>query len=165
MIGLGQTEALVYLPLLLPLCFYVVFTDLSQMRITNQAVVALACVFLVIGPIVLPFDAYIWRIAQGAMALVAGFILASVGAVGAGDAKFTASAALFIAPQDIGLVLLILAASLLAAVVTHRAGKYAGLHALAPHWESWHRTSDFPMGFSLAGTLAMYLLLGATFGA
>ena len=53
-----------FLPFVLPLCFYVAFTDLREMRITNQAVIALIVVFLLVGLIALPFDQYLWRLAQ-----------------------------------------------------------------------------------------------------
>jgi prepilin peptidase CpaA len=51
-----------FLPFVLPICFYVAFTDIREMRITNQAVLALGIVFLVIGLIALPFDLYLWRL-------------------------------------------------------------------------------------------------------
>jgi len=36
---------------------------------------------------------------------------------------------------------------------------------LAPKWDSWERMWEFPMGLSLGGTLAIYLLLSAILGA
>ena len=67
------------------------------MRITNQAVLALGAVFIAVGLIAMPFDAYIWRLAQLAIVLVVGIILNAAGAMGAGDSKFIAVAAPFVA--------------------------------------------------------------------
>jgi len=159
-----QLEAWVFLPFVLPICFYVAFTDLREMRITNQAVMALGLVFLALGWIVLPFDQYLWRLAQLAIVLVAGFVLNAAGAFGAGDAKFAAAAAPFIALGDLSNLFIILMCNLLAAVATHRLVKRTPLRQMAPHWESWEKKKDFPMGLSLGGTLAIYLIIGAVFG-
>ena len=85
--------------------------------------------------------------------------------MGAGDAKFAAAAAPYIAVGDSRLLLAIFAANLLAAFVTHRLAKYSALRRIAPGWHSWDKGWDFPMGLSLGGTLAIYLMLGALYGA
>lgn len=162
--AIGQVEAWIYLPLVLPICFYVAFTDLRDMRITNQAVIVLGGVFVVLGLLALPFDAYLWRLGQLVVVLVVGIMLNAAGAMGAGDAKFAAAAAPYIALGDLLTLVVILTANLLAAVATHRLAKHTALRRLAPHWRSWDRGWDFPMGLSLAGTLAIYLILGALFG-
>ncbi len=82
-----------FLPFVLPICFYVAFTDLAQMRITNQAVIVLAAMFLVLGLFALPLDIYLWRLVQLVVVLVVGIVLNAAGAIGAGDAKFAAAAA------------------------------------------------------------------------
>lgn len=158
-------QALVFLPFVLPICFYVSFTDLREMRITNQAVIALALVFLVVGPFVMPLSEYGWRWVQLVVALIIGMILNAGGAMGAGDAKFIAAAAPFVHQGDVGVIVKLLAAILLAAVVTHRVAKHTPLRALAPHWESWEKKRDFPMGLALGSTLGLYLILGAINGA
>jgi prepilin peptidase CpaA len=158
-------EALWFLPFVLPVCFYVAFTDLREMRITNQAVLVLAGLFIVLGLIALPLPDYGWRLAQMVAVLVLGIMLNAGGAIGAGDAKFAAAAAPFVAPGDLILLMLIFSANLLAAFVTHRLAKYSPLRRVAPHWQSWEQGWDFPMGLSLGGTLAIYLALGAVYGA
>ena len=163
--ALSAHAALWFLPFVLPICFYVCFTDLSQMRITNQAVLALGAIFLVVGLIALPLPVYGWRVGQMVVVLVIGFLLTSVGAVGAGDAKFAAAAAPFVVGSDLRLLLAIFAANLLAAFATHRLVKYTALRRVAPQWRSWDMGWKFPMGLSLAGTLAIYLILGAFYGA
>lgn len=162
--ALSASAALWFLPFVLPICFYVAFTDLSEMRITNQAVIILAVVFLIVGLFALPLPVYGLRLVQLVAVLVVGVMLNAGGAIGAGDAKFAAAAAPFIAPGDVRVLLVIFAANLLAAFVTHRFVKYTPLRRIAPGWKSWEMGWKFPMGLSLGGTLAIYLILGAVYG-
>ena len=159
------TEALWFLPFVLPICAIVAYTDLSSMRITNKAVLALVVVFLVIGLIALPLPTYLSRLVQLGAVLLVGIILNAAGLVGAGDAKFAAAAAPYIALPDLRLVLVLFAACLLGAVAAHRLARATPLRRLAPEWKSWNTGRKFPMGLALGGTLALYLTLGAGFGA
>jgi len=154
-------EALWFLPFLAPLCLWVMWSDLSAMRIPNPAVLAMAAVFVAIGPIALPLAEYPWRLATMAAVLAAMFLANMAGLMGAGDSKFIAAAAPFIDPGDIAPLCLIFAACLLAAFVSHRIAKHSALRRLAPGWTSWDRGRKFPMGFALGGALTIYLALGA----
>ncbi len=154
-------EALWFLPFVLPLCLWVMWSDLKAMRIPNLAVLALAGVFLVVGLAALPLSEYPWRLATMAVVLLAMFVANVAGVMGAGDSKFIAAAAPFIDPADVGPLCFIFAANLLACFTTHRIAKYSGLRRLAPDWTSWDRGRKFPMGFALGGTLVIYLALGA----
>lgn len=157
--------ALWFLPFVLPLCLYTAYTDMASMRITNPTVITLAAVFVLIGPIALPFETYLWHLLGMAIALVAGIFLNAAGVMGAGDAKFIAAATPFIALGDLRLVMALFTATLLAAAVTHRAAKYTPVRKLAPHWTSWDQGKKFPMGLALGAALAFYLILGTLFGA
>jgi prepilin peptidase CpaA len=157
-------SALWFLPFVVPICFFVIFNDLREMKITNNTVLLLGAVFLAVGLVALPFDQYLWRLAQMAIVLAIGFVLNAAGTMGGGDAKFLAAAAPFVHQSDAVLVGQIFAACLLAAFVTQRFAKYSGLRRLAPDWINWDRGRLFPMGMALGGTLAMYLGLGAYFG-
>ncbi|WP_187429979.1 hypothetical protein ROLI_026080 [Roseobacter fucihabitans] len=155
-----------FLPFVLPICAYAAYTDLARMKITNRAVLALAGVFIALGWAVLPsLDVYLWRLAQLAIMLGFGIVLNAAGTMGAGDAKFIAASASYIALGDLRLVIALLAAALLAAVLTHRIARHTPLRKLAPHWQSWEQGKKFPMGFALGMTLALYLILGALNGA
>ena len=162
--AISAIAALWFLPFVLPICFYVAFTDMRAMRITHQAVVALAVVFLIVGLIALPLPVYGMRLLQLFGVLIVGILLNAGGAIGAGDAKFAAAAAPFIAPGDLRLLLIIFSANLLAAFLTHRLAKHSALRRVAPNWESWNRGWDFPMGLALGGTLAIYLIMGVRYG-
>lgn len=159
-----SAEALWFLPFVLPICIWVAWTDLSLMLIRNKAVLTLAAVFIVIGVIALPLPEYPWRLATMVIVLLIGVVINAAGLVGAGDAKFVAAASPFIDPGDAVLLCLIFAANLLAGFTAHRIAKHTPLRNLAPGWESWSRGHKFPMGFSLGGTLAIYLILGVTYG-
>lgn len=93
MMALTTYAAAWFLPFVLPICLYVVYTDISRMKITNVANLALAAVFVVIGLIVFPFDTYLWRLASLVIVLIVGIVLNAAGVMGAGDSKFIAAAA------------------------------------------------------------------------
>ena len=155
-------EALWFLPFMTPLCLWVMWSDLSAMRIPNPAVLAMTAVFVAVGLIALPLAEYPWRLLTIVVVLVLMFLANMVGLMGAGDSKFIAAAAPFVDPGDIAPLCLIFAACLLAAYVSHRLAKHSPLRRLAPNWTSWDRGRKFPMGFALGGTMVIYLALGAT---
>ncbi len=157
--ALSSTEALWYLPFVLPICLYVAYTDLRDMKIKNGAVVALAGLFLVLGLITLPLPEYGMRIVQMLGVLVVGIVLNAAGAVGAGDAKFVAAASPFIPGADLAIVLMVFCATLLAAFTTHKLAKFSPLRRVTPHWQSWDRGWDFPMGLALGPGFVLYLVL------
>lgn len=157
--------ALWFLPFVIPLCLYTAYTDMASMKITNPTVIALAAVFVVIGPIALPFETYLWHLLAMVITLLFGIMLNAAGAMGAGDAKFIAAAVPFIALGDLRLMMALFMATLLAAAVTHRGAKYTPIRKLAPQWVSWDQGKKFPMGLALGTSLAFYLILGALFGA
>ena len=86
MLSISAAAATWFAPFVLPICLYVCFTDMREMRITNQANLALLLVYAVVGVFVLPLDAYLWRYAHFGVALVAGIALNAGGVMGAGDA-------------------------------------------------------------------------------
>lgn len=163
--ALSAQAALWFLPFIVPLCLYVAYTDLAYMRITNPTVMAIAAVFVVIGFFLFPLNVFLWQLAQLAIVLVVCMVLNAAGVMGAGDAKFLAAAAPFVALGDIRLVMALFAAVLLAAYGTHRIAKHTSLSNIAPNWQSWNQKGRrFPMGFALGPTLALYLVLAAIHG-
>ncbi len=132
---------------------------MATMKIPNKAVLALLAVFVVIGLIALPFNDYLWRYAHFAVVLVIGFILSTVGAMGAGDAKFGAAMAPFVAVQDLMMFMFLLGATTVGAFFLHRSARRSdAIRGKFPDWESWTRR-EFPMGFALAPALLFYLLI------
>lgn len=160
---ISALSALVFLPCVVPICVYVAFSDMRDMRIPNVMVVTLFLVFAVLGFMVLPLEAYLWRYTHLIVVLVAGIALNAGGVIGAGDAKFAAAAAPLIHVGDLRFLMALLAANILAAFLVHRLAKHTALRKMAPQWTSWS-DPKFPMGLALGGTLALYLCLGAWIG-
>ncbi|MEP3346974.1 MAG: prepilin peptidase [Litoreibacter sp.] len=149
--------ALWALPLATLICLWVAWSDLARMKIPNKAVLALLALFAIVGVIALPLDEYLWRYAHFAVVLAIGFVMSITGLIGAGDAKFAAAMAPFVALIDATGALAIFAVATIVAFILHRLARVTALRKLAPNWESWERTRDFPMGLPLAATLIIYL--------
>ncbi len=153
-----------FLPFVLPVCLWVAWSDLAHMKIPNRAVLALVTIYLLVGPVALPLEIWLWRWLNLLAVLIVGFILHLTGSLGAGDAKFAAAAAPFIPLADGATVFVILAAMSLAALIAHRGVMHVSrLRNLAPNWSSWDNPK-FPLGLPLAGTLVLYLTLTASSG-
>jgi prepilin peptidase CpaA len=159
---LTATEAAWLLPAALPVSLYVGWSDARTMKIPNAAVIALAAGFAVLGLMAMPLTDWLWRWVQLAVVLVIGIGLNAARLVGAGDAKFAAAAAPYIAPGDLGLLLWIYVGAFLASYLLHRLVKHSGLRRLVPDWASWRTGNRFPMGLALGATLVAYLVFGLT---
>jgi prepilin peptidase CpaA len=158
------SSALWFLPIALPICIWVAYSDLSRMKIPNVAVMALFAGFLVIGLVALPFDDYWRRVLAAIVVLVIGIAVYSFGGIGAGDIKFTAAMTPFFHGGDLSLILILASGVLLAAAATHRLAKRIGpIRRATPDWISWDH-KKFPMGLALTGVLIFYLLLAAFLG-
>ena len=135
------------------------------MKIPNMAVLALFGVFVIVGLIALPLDEYLQRLLHLVVVLIIGFVISALGLIGAGDAKFAAVMAPFVALGDTFQMGYLLAAIILAAFVTHRLFQRSkAFRKLTPNWESWDN-KDFPMGLALGSALVIYLALGVAYGA
>ncbi|MBN2906082.1 MAG: prepilin peptidase [Rhodobacteraceae bacterium] len=160
----SAATALWFLPFVLPIAVWVAWSDMKFMKIPNKAVLALTVVFGIVGLVALPLDLWAWRWAHLAVVLVVGFLLSTFGMIGAGDAKFAAAMAPFIALADVGRFFFLFAAVLVAAFITHRAmRRVPAVRRALPDWASW-TDRDFPMGLALAGVLAFYLVLAVLLG-
>ncbi len=155
----SASTALWFLPFVLPICIWAAWSDMKFMRIPNAAVLALVGVYLVVGLIALPLPDYLWRLVNLLVVLGIGFVLNMVRAIGAGDAKFAAAMAPYVARDDALEMLLFFAAVVLAAFATHRLFQaLPAFRRLTPTWASWDN-KDFPMGLALGSALVFYLAL------
>jgi len=153
------TTALWFLPAVIPISLYVAYSDLSKMIIPNKAVYALVGAFAVLGLFALPLPEYLWRYSHLVVVLVIGIAMNAARLLGAGDAKFSAAAAPFIALGDLRTLLLIFTICAVVGIIGHRIAKNSPLRKLAPEWKSWSQGKRFPMGLPLAATLTGYLLM------
>ncbi|MCK4711763.1 MAG: prepilin peptidase [Marinosulfonomonas sp.] len=160
-----SASALWFLPFAVPISIWVAWSDMKFMKIPNMAVLALFGVFVIVGLIALPLDEYLQRLLHLVVVLVIGFVISALGLIGAGDAKFAAVMAPFVALGDTFQMGYLLAAIILAAFVTHRLFQRSkAFRKLTPNWESWDN-KDFPMGLALGSALVIYLALGVAYGA
>ncbi len=160
----SASAALWFLAFTTPVALWVVWSDLRSMRIPNKAVIALIGIFAVVGLLVLPLPVWGWSWLNFAVVLVIGFVLSLSGGFGAGDAKFAAAMAPFVALGDLRLFLVLLAAVVLSSLIAHRLFRLIpAVRSATPDWESWSRR-EFPMGLALGPSLIFYLGLAAVYG-
>jgi prepilin peptidase CpaA len=159
-VAVTVTQSIAFLIFVAPLCIYVAWNDLRAMKIPTWSTDALAVVFVVVGIFVMPFTEYLWRYVHFGVVLIIAILASAIGAMGAGDSKFLASAAPFVALDDTGFVLMLLASGMLAGLMIHRAAKaIPAVRNLVPDWESWAQGKRFPMGFPMAAVLIVYLAI------
>lgn len=162
---LSAKAALFFLPFVAPIALWVAWTDLKWMKIQNKAVLALVAVYLVVGFLTLPLTVWAWGWVSLAVVLAVGFVMSAAGMLGAGDAKFAAAMAPFIALGDLSLFLMLLGLTVIVTFVAHRIFRRTALaQRWAPDWESWHRR-EFPLGLALGPALLAYIALAASHGA
>ncbi len=154
-----------FLPFTFAIGVWVATTDMREMKIPNMAVYALVLVYLIIGPIALPFQLWLWGWLFGVIALLIGVFVNAAGLVGAGDAKFAAAMTPFFVNADLRFTYGLIAACILGAWATHRLlGIIPPLRAAMTDWQSWRQEgwplwSKFPMGLALVGMINFYLAL------
>jgi len=151
-----------FLPFIIPITVWVSWSDMATMKIPNKAVLSLLAVFVIVGLVALPFQEYLWRYAHFAVVIVITFVLSSLGTMGAGDAKYIAAMAPFIDRADFFAFMLLLAATVIASFVLHRAARSSFGPRMFPDWVSWNRR-EFPMGFALAPALMFYMIIALVF--
>jgi prepilin peptidase CpaA len=166
MLGLSVPAAYTILFVLcLPVCLWVAWTDLTKMKIKNEASLALLAIFIVAGLALIPLEFWIWRWLNAAVVFAIGYALWALKAGwGAGDVKFGAAMAPFVAQSipDIQLALMLLAGTMLLTLALHRLFRsIPAVRRATPGWESWNRTLHVPVGVSLAATLSLYLAFKA----
>ena len=160
MLALDWTTAVWFLPFVAPIAVWVALSDLKTMRIPNKAVLALLAVFFAVGLVALPLETWLWRWSHFGVMLVIGFALNAAGGFGAGDAKFAAAMAPFVALPDVVEVVALFAVLSIVTFLLHRAARRSDtIRARFPDWESWSR-KEFPAGLALGPTLLAYLLIG-----
>lgn len=158
-------EAMWFLPFVLPIMIWVSYTDLKYMKIRNNAVMALAAIFVVVGFFLLPLPDLGWRFSQLVVVLVITFLMSIAGLIGSGDAKLAAAMAPYFVVYDGVWIMLNFALILILSFTFHRLiRRIEAVKRLTPDWASWeHR--QFPMGLALSVLLVVYLIKGALSGA
>ncbi len=160
-VALTTTQAWIFLPVVLPIALWAIYTDLKDMKILNITVLALLAGFVVLGPFALSLEEYAWRFAHFGIVLVIGFFASALLGIGAGDAKFAAAMAPFVAASDAGLVAMLVAFSALIGLILHRmARSVPAIVGATPEWVSWQQDKVFPYGVGLSSGLLIYFFIG-----
>ena len=156
---LEPTDAMILLVPVLPLAIWAAVSDLKRMKIPNNAVIAMAAVWPILGWFLVGLSGWLWGLALMAIVFVAGFLLYLTGTFGAGDAKFAAAIAGFFVGGDIGEILLIIFICMVGSLILHRILRSLPVVRNAtPDWESWTRRRYFPFGMALSAIVIFYLL-------
>lgn len=156
---LEPTDAMILLVPVLPIAIWAALSDLKRMKIPNNAVIAMAAVWPLLGWYLVPLTAWFWGFALMAIVFAAGFLLYLTGTFGAGDAKFAAAMAGIFVGGNIGEILLIIFVSMVGSLILHRVLRSLPVVRNAtPDWESWTRRRYFPFGMALSVIVVFYLL-------
>lgn len=159
-----SSSALWFLPFATVISIWVAWSDMKFMKIPNKAVLALFAVFVIIGFFTLPLEEYLWRFAHLGVILAIGFTLSTMGFMGAGDAKFAAVMAPFVALGDATTMLYLMSGVVVVALIMHRIfQRSSAIRKMTVDWKSWDN-KDFPMGLALGGALVAYLVMGVIYG-
>lgn len=162
-LAITQMQALVFGLLTFPISLWVIWTDLASMKIKNEAVLAMLAIFVVAGLFLMPLGDYAWRYVHFVVALVVCFVLTMTIGMGAGDSKYIAAVAPFVALGDVSSVALLYAIwSVILLVGMFIARRSGALRRARPDW-IWlaeDRKSYVPFGLALAPTVSSYFFFG-----
>ncbi|WP_170831334.1 A24 family peptidase [Jannaschia faecimaris] len=162
-LAITRMQALVFGLLTFPITVWIVWTDLFEMKIKNEAVLAMLAIFVFAGFFLMPFGDYAWRYLHFVVMLLICFALSATIGMGAGDAKYIAAVAPFIALDDTGSIALLYAIwSVLLLVGMFIARRSGRLRRAKPDWIwfSDDRKGYVPFGLALAPTVSSYFLFG-----
>ena len=150
--------ALIFLIITFPFCIYATWTDLKFLKIPNIVPLGLLLIFILVGPLVLPFGEYGLRLLYGLIALCISLVLFSIRIAPGGDLKFTTALIPYVATTELISFAMFVSLAAFMAVFTHLVFGWVGL---APKdWASWQGGGwkrRFPVGYALSGGILTYL--------
>lgn len=149
-----------------PMFVWAAIWDLRRMLIPNRISIALALIFAVWALLFASPEDAAWRALAGTVTLVAGIALVIFARMGGGDMKLMAAAALFVAPGDIGIAMVLLSICLIALLPCLWLMRRIVRARPAPvDWVSLQPgMRQVPMGVSIAAALVIYLALKLPLG-
>lgn len=160
--AITQMQAIVFGLLTLPVSLWVIYTDLTEMKIRNEAVLATMAIFVVGGFFLMPFEEYLWRYLHFLVVLGVCFLMFATVGMGAGDAKYIAASAPMVVLADLAEVaVLYVVWSIILLVGMTIARRSTALRTAKPDW-IWFaddRKGYVPFGLALAPTMSSYFLL------
>lgn len=165
--AITQMQAIIFGLLTLPISLWIIYTDLKDMKIRNEAVLATMAIFVVGGFFLLPLDEYLWRYLHFVIVLGVCFLMYATVGMGAGDAKYIAATAPMIAladAEEVAFIYIMWSVVLLIGMMIAR--RSGALRTAAPGW-IWFaedRKGYVPFGLALAPTVSSYFLLATIHG-
>lgn len=157
--NLTQNEVMIFLPILVLFGLWTGWNDMKEMKITNKTVLLLIGIFVVIGPFLLSWEAYLWRFAYAGIVLAITFVMNALRMIGGGDAKFVAAGALYVAAGDWVSAAIILVCTMLATPILMLIARISPIRRLTPEWKCWTAGLHLPMGIALGSALMLYYAL------
>lgn len=154
------TGALILLVPALPIALWATYSDMKRLKIPNQAVLALAAVWPLLGWLAVPtWSAWAWGFAFLAIGFVIGYLAFALVGFPGGDAKYAAAMSPVFVGADIGLVLQLVLVCMVGATILHQiVRKIPIVRRMAPDWESWKHWRMVPFGMALSAILILYLV-------
>lgn len=159
---LPALPALIFMPVVIPLCLAAMWTDLTRMKIPNWITDVMLVAFIPLGLIAFPWEMAAWQLLHPAVMLAIGLVMHAARLTGGGDIKFMVAASPYVMRADIWQVLLILCLALLVGYAVHAVLKRSPVAKATPDWASWKAKGRYPMALSLGPTMIAYLVISAT---
>jgi prepilin peptidase CpaA len=164
-------QAAIFGLLTLPVTVWVIYTDVTEMKIKNLAVLAMLAIFLVTGPFLFPLAEYGTRWLHFVVVLAIGYVLSAGLGFGAGDMKYAAAVAPFVPVADVGQIAVLFVIWTFALLALFWAARRStALRTAAPGWVWLTMTGEeaggtrklkTPFGVALAPTVTTYFFLAA----
>jgi prepilin peptidase CpaA len=161
---ISQTQAIVFGLTTLPITIWIIWTDLTDMKIRNEAVLSTVAIFAIGGLFLMPTGEYALRWLNLFVMMTACFVFYLTFGMGAGDAKYIGSAALFVPVSDAGTIAwLYIVWSILVLTGMALAKHSSILRTAVPNWVwfSPERRGFVPFGLALAPTMTTFFAIAS----
>ena len=139
------------------LLLYVIYTDLSDLRIPNVVVMALLAVFAATQAPFLPLPELAWRTGAAAVVFALGVAVFVLHLLGGGDVKLLPVVVLFIPSGQWAQFMLALSVAVILSLSCLRLLRRTGV---GRQWRSLNQTARYPLGPAIALAALIYEPLG-----
>lgn len=141
-----------------PILLYTIYTDLSDLRIPNSAVILLAIVFIATQLPFMPLPELAWRILAALFVFGLSFVVFALHLLGGGDVKLLPAVVLFVPSNAWAQFVLALSVSVILTLTVLRLVRgFTG----GGRWLSVNQSARYPLGPAIALAALIYRPLGA----
>lgn len=142
----------------LPVLLYIIYTDLSDLRIPNAAVMVLMIIFAATQLPVLPLQELMMRVFAATAIFGLCLIVFALHLLGGGDVKLLPAVVLFVPSTEWAQFVLALSVSV---ILTLTILRWLRGFSSGGKWKSVNQTSRYPLGPAIALAGLVYKPLGA----